>query len=74
MKILKHPFHLLLIAVGAISIAVVLWRVEPTGQHVAAYVGGLVALWAAVDLARRLGLEPAGDPARGRQDNAGKAE
>ncbi len=74
MKILKHPFHMLAIAAGAISIAVVLWKVEPTGRHVVAYVGGLMALWAAVDLARRLGLEPAGDPARGRQDNVGKAE
>ena len=64
MKVLKYPFHLLAILAGAAAVAVVLWRVEPSGAHVAAYMGGLMALLAAVDLARRLGLEPRDDPAR----------
>ena len=64
MKALKHPFHLLAIMAGAAVVAIVLWRVEPSGAHFAAYVGSLVALLTAVDLARKLGLEPKDDPAR----------
>ncbi|MBU1385211.1 MAG: hypothetical protein KKG14_06450 [Alphaproteobacteria bacterium] len=64
MKVLKYPFHLLAILTGAAAVAVVLWQVEPSGAHFAAYAGGLFALLAAVDLARRLGLEPKDDPAR----------
>jgi len=62
-QILRHPLHLLAIAAGVAVVAVVLWRVEPSGAHVAAYGGGLLALLFAVDLARRLGLEPKDDPA-----------
>ena len=64
MRALRYPLHLVAIAAGAAAIAIVLWRVEPSGAHFAAYGGGLVALLAAVDLARRLGLEPKDDPAR----------
>ena len=63
MRLLKYPFHLLAIVAGAAAVAVVLWRVEPSGMHFAAYMGGLIAILAAVDLARRLGLEPTDDPA-----------
>jgi len=63
-KVFNFPFHLLAILTGAAAVAVVLWRVEPSGAHFAAYAGGLVALLAAVDLARKLGLEPKDDPAR----------
>ena len=64
MKIFKYPMHLLAIVAGAAAVAVVLWRIEPSGAHFAAYLGGLMALLAAVALARRLGLEPSDDPAR----------
>ena len=64
MKVLKYPFHLLAIVAGAAAVAVVLWRVDASGANIAAYTGGLVALLAAVDLARRLGLEPKDDQAR----------
>ncbi len=65
MKALNYPFHLLAIVAGAAAVAVVLWFVEPSGiMHFAAYAGGLVALLSAVDLARKLGLEPKDDPAR----------
>ncbi|NSX32689.1 hypothetical protein HTK96_04815 [Brevundimonas vesicularis] len=60
----KHPFHLIAIAAGAGAVAVVLWKVDHSGQHFAAYTGVMVAMLAAVDLARRLGLEPKNDPAR----------
>ncbi len=63
MKVLKHPFHLLAILAGAGAVAVVLWRVDPSGGHFAAYTGVMVAFLASVDLARRLGLEPKDDPA-----------
>ncbi len=65
MRVLKHPFHLLAILAGAGAVAVVLWRVDPSGGHLAAYTGGMVAFLAAVDLARRLGLDPKDDPASG---------
>jgi len=64
MKLLKYPFHLLAIVAGAAAVTVVLWRVEPSGAHVAAFAGLTFALLSAVDLARRLGLEPNDDPAR----------
>jgi hypothetical protein len=60
----KYPFHLIAIAAGAAAVAVVLWKVDHSGQHFAAYTGAMVAMLAAVDLARRLGLEPKNDPAR----------
>ena len=63
MKLLAHPLHLIAIVAGAAAVAIVLWQVDPSGRHVAAYTGGLVSLTAAVDLARRLGLEPKNDPA-----------
>ncbi|MBX9615896.1 MAG: hypothetical protein K2X25_09905 [Caulobacteraceae bacterium] len=63
MSVLRYPFHLLAIVAGATAVAVVLWRVESSGAHFATYTGGLFALLAAVDLARRLGLEPKDDPA-----------
>jgi hypothetical protein len=62
-SVLRYPFHLLAIMAGAAAVAIVLWRVEPSGEHFAAYLGGLAAMLAAVDLARRLGLEPKDDPA-----------
>jgi hypothetical protein len=62
-SVLRYPFHLLAILAGAAAVAVVLWRVEPSGEHFAAQLGGLCAMLAAVDLARRLGLEPKDDPA-----------
>lgn len=55
--------HLTAIVAGMAAVAVVLWQVDPSGRHFAAYVGGIVALAAVIDLARRLGLEPKGDPA-----------
>lgn len=64
MTVLRYPFHLLAILAGAGAVALVLWRVEPSGAHFAAYTGGLISLLAAVDLARRLGLEPKDDLAR----------
>jgi hypothetical protein len=64
MKLFRYPFHLLAIVAGAAAVAVILWRVEPSGEHLVAYASGLVALLAAVDLARRLGFEPKDDPAR----------
>jgi hypothetical protein len=64
-KALNHPFHLLAILAGATAVAVAVWRVEASGIiNFAGYAGGLVALLAAVDLARKLGLEPKDDPAR----------
>jgi len=63
-RLLNFPFHLLAILAGAAAVAVVLWRIEPSGAHFAATTGGLVALLASVDLARRLGLEPKDDRAR----------
>ena len=65
MKALNYPFHLLAIVAGAAAVAVAVWRVEASGIiNFAGYAGGLVALFAAVDLARTLGLEPKDDPAR----------
>ncbi len=64
MKVFNFPFHLLAVVAGAAAVAIVLWRVEPSGAHFAAYAGSLVALLTAVDLARKLGLEPKDDPAR----------
>lgn len=63
MRLLAHPLHLTAIVAGAATVAFVLLQVDPTGQHFAACAGGLLALTAAVDLARRLGLEPKNDPA-----------
>lgn len=65
MKALNHPFHLFAVVAGAAAVAVAVWRVEASGAiNFAGYAGGLVALLAAVDLARKLGLEPKDDPAR----------
>ena len=65
MKALNYPFHLLAIVAGAAAVAVAVWRVEASGIiNFAGYAGGLVALLTAVDLARKLGLEPKDDPAR----------
>ena len=64
MKVLRYPFHLIAILVGASAVAVVLWRVDASGSHIAGFAGGMVAFLSAVDLARRLGLEPKDDPAR----------
>ena len=63
MSALRYPLHLISIVAGMGAVAVVLWQVDPSGRHFAAYIGGFVALSAAVDLARRLGLEPKDDPA-----------
>lgn len=63
MSVLRYPMHLIAIVSGMAAVAVVLWQVDPSGRHFAAYIGGFVALSAAVDLARRLGLEPKDDPA-----------
>ena len=60
----KYPWHLVAIAAGMAAVVVVLWKIDPSGQHFAAYVGLLIAMLASVDLARRLGLEPPDDPAR----------
>jgi hypothetical protein len=62
-NVLRYPLHLIAIVAGMAAVAVVLWQVDPSGRHFAAYVGGIVALAAAIDLARRLGLEPKDDPA-----------
>ena len=62
-RILSYPFHLLSIAAGAAAAAVVLWKIAPSGAHPTAYLAGLFALASSVDLARRLGLEPADGPA-----------
>ena len=65
MKALNYPFHLLAIVAGAAAVAVAVWRVEASGIiNFAGYAGGLVAFLTAVDLARKLGLEPKDDPAR----------
>jgi hypothetical protein len=64
MRAFSYPFHLIVIVAGAAAVAAVLWGVEPSGAHFASYGGGLVALLATVDLARKLGLEPKDDPAR----------
>ena len=65
MKVFNFPFHLLAVVAGAAAVAVAVWRVESSGIiNFAGYAGGLVALLAAVDLARKLGLEPKDDPAR----------
>ena len=65
MKALNHLFLLLAIVAGAAAVAVAVWRVEASGIiNFAGYAGGLVALLTAVDLARKLGLEPKDDPAR----------
>jgi len=63
MKLPAYPFHLLVIVAAAATVALILWGLAPSGAHFAAYAGG-VGLLAAVDLARRLGLEPKNDPAR----------
>ena len=63
MNILRYPMHLIAIVAGMAAVAVVLWQVDPSGRHFAAYVGGMIALAAAIDLARRPGVEPKDDPA-----------
>jgi hypothetical protein len=63
MSALRHPLHLFAIIAGAISIAAVLWGLVPAEWEFVAKSGCLTALIAAVDLARRLGLEPPNDPA-----------
>ena len=62
MNVLRYPFHLIAIVAGAAAVAMVLWRVDAAGAHIAAYTGGMVAFLSAIDLARRLGLEPKDDP------------
>lgn len=63
MRLLAYPIHVLAIVTAAAAAAVILWGLEPSGAYFAASAGG-IALLAAVDLARRLGLEPKDDPAR----------
>lgn len=63
MTALRHPLHLLAILCGVTSVAVLLWGFVSPSMEFVARMGGLVALVAAVDLARRLGLEPSNDPA-----------
>lgn len=55
-----HPLHLTAIVLGLAGCAVAYW----TGQGDSVVVAALgLAFVTAVDLARRLGLEPADDPA-----------
>ena len=57
---LRHPLHLIAICAGLIGVAVTYW----TGQADSLVVAALgLAFLSAIDLARRLGLEPANDPA-----------
>ena len=63
MTLPAYPVHLLAIVIGAAAAALFLWGGERSGAPIGAYAGG-VGLFAAVDLARRLGLEPHLDPAR----------
>ncbi|WP_282009470.1 hypothetical protein [Brevundimonas aveniformis] len=64
---LRHPLHLLAIAAGMVGFAVAYW----TAKGDTLLVGALgLAFMSAIDLARRLGLEPPDDPAAPR--NRGK--
>lgn len=56
----RHPLHLIAITAGLIGVAATYWTGQDDGVIVAAL--GLAFL-SAVDLARRLGLEPPNDPA-----------
>lgn len=57
---LRHPLHLMAILAGLVGVAAAYWTAQDDGLVVAAL--GLAFL-SAIDLARRLGLEPANDPA-----------
>lgn len=56
----RHPLHLIAIVAGLSGVAAAYW----TGQDDSLVVAALgLAFLSAVDLARRLGLEPPNDPA-----------
>jgi hypothetical protein len=63
MKALKQPLHLIGIALGLVGAAMAFWRQDLIGSHFPILLAGGLAFWCAIDLARRLGLEPKGDPA-----------
>ena len=66
-RVLEHPLHLAAIIAGLVGVAVAYW----TGQDDSLVVAALgLAFLSAVDLARRLGLEPPNDPAA--PNNRGK--
>lgn len=63
MTALKHPLHLIGIALGLVGAAATFWRQDLIGGYFPILMAGGLAFWCAVDLARRLGLEPPEDPA-----------
>ena len=67
-RLRQHPLHLAVIAVGMVGTAVLYWIGQPDQLVVGALV---IAFVTAIDLARRLGLEPPNDPAA--PQNRGKA-
>ncbi len=66
---LRHPLHLIAFAAGMIGFVVAYWTAKDDTLLVCAL--GL-AFMSAVDLARRLGLEPPDDP--GAPHNRGKPD
>ena len=63
MTALNHPLHLTGIFLGLAGAALAFWRQDLIGSHFPVLMAGGLAFWCAVDLARRLGLEPSDDPA-----------
>jgi len=63
MSALKHPLHLIVIVVGMVGVALSVWRADLAGGAFPGIIFGGVAFSSAIDLARRLGLEPLNDPA-----------
>ena len=67
-RALDHPFHLIAIIAGLAGFVVAYW----TGQDDSLLLAAMgLAFLSAVDLARRLGLEPPNDPSA--PHNRGKA-
>ena len=66
MIVFRHPLHLLVIVAALVGVTAGVWMAS---TFVGA-TGLLIASTTAVRLARRLGLEPADDPAAPRQNKA----
>ena len=67
-RVLDHPLHLIVIGSGLIGFAAAYW----IGQDRSVLLGAMgLAFLSAIDLARRLGLEPPNDPSA--PHNRGKA-